>query len=181
MAETSGRGRMAKLLAGWIAGSLAAFPVLVHADEAGTAGPAATAPRTERGGVQRKTSPYRPVKVTKRANLYYGGAWGVDRLKVSYTASGNLIRFSYHVLDPVKAKALAEKSATPYLIGQRSRAVLQIPVMDKVGALRQSGSAKAGQEYWMTFSNKGNLVKPGDRVNVLIGAFHADGLVVEAS
>jgi hypothetical protein len=29
------------------------------------------------------------------------------------------------------------------------------------------------------FSNKGNLVKRGDRVNVMIGAFHADGLMVE--
>jgi hypothetical protein len=31
----------------------------------------------------------------------------------------------------------------------------------------------------MVFSNKGNLIKPGDRVNVAIGAFHADNLVVE--
>jgi hypothetical protein len=31
----------------------------------------------------------------------------------------------------------------------------------------------------MVFSNKGNLVKPGDRVNVVIGTFHADGLMVE--
>jgi len=29
------------------------------------------------------------------------------------------------------------------------------------------------------FSNKGNLVKAGDRVNVMIGTFHADGLLVE--
>jgi hypothetical protein len=31
----------------------------------------------------------------------------------------------------------------------------------------------------VVFSNKGNLVRPGDRVNVMIGAFHADGLLVE--
>jgi hypothetical protein len=31
----------------------------------------------------------------------------------------------------------------------------------------------------MVFSNKGNLVKAGDRVNVLIGSFHIDGLVVQ--
>jgi hypothetical protein len=29
------------------------------------------------------------------------------------------------------------------------------------------------------FSNKGDLIKRGDRVNVAIGMFHADGLVVE--
>jgi hypothetical protein len=31
----------------------------------------------------------------------------------------------------------------------------------------------------MAFSNKGNLVRPGERVNVIIGKFHADGLLVE--
>ena len=59
------------------------------------------------------------------------------------------------------------------------RALLQVPVMDKVGALRQSSAPESGREYWMVFSNKGNLVRPGDRVNVMIGQFHADGLLVE--
>jgi hypothetical protein len=31
----------------------------------------------------------------------------------------------------------------------------------------------------MVFSNKGNLVKPGDEISVVIGKFHADGLIVE--
>jgi hypothetical protein len=31
----------------------------------------------------------------------------------------------------------------------------------------------------MVFSNKGNYVKPGDRVSVLIGPFRVDGLVVQ--
>jgi hypothetical protein len=31
----------------------------------------------------------------------------------------------------------------------------------------------------MAFSNPRRTVKPGDRVNVVIGRFHADGLVVE--
>lgn len=181
MAETSAGGRMAKLLAGCTAVSLLAAPVLVPADDPGAAAPAATAPQATRPAGARKKSPYRPVKMTKRAKLFYGGAWGVEGLKVSSTASGNLIRFSYKVVDPAKAKALGDKGATPYLIGERSRAVLQVPVMDKVGALRQAGSAKPGHEYWMTFSNKGNLVKPGDRVSVVIGSFHADGLIVEAT
>jgi len=125
-----------------------------------------------------KTSPYRP-SVPDSARDYYQSIWGVDNLLVRRTASSNLIRFSYRVTDPARAKVLGDKRATPYLFGQRSRAVLHVPVMDKVGQLRQSGSGEAGKEYWMVFSNKGNLVKPGDRVNVIIGAFHADGLMVE--
>jgi hypothetical protein len=126
-----------------------------------------------------KTSPFLKQKQSTKATSHYVALWGVDKLKVSYTSSGNLIRFTYRVEVPEQAKPLSDKSATPYLYGQTSRAVLQVPVMDKVGPLRQSAPPVAGQEYWMVFSNKGNLVKPGDRVNVVIGAFHADGLLVE--
>ena len=126
-----------------------------------------------------RKSPYRPIKLTQNAKTYYVAAWGIDRLKVSYTASGNLIRFSYRVTDTARAEVLGDKKATPYLYGQKARAVLQVPVMDKVGQLRQTGTPKVGQEYWMVFSNKGNLVKRGDRVNVIIGAFRAENLMVE--
>lgn len=126
-----------------------------------------------------KHSPYRSTMITEKAKKQYSSVWGVDKLRVSSTSSGNLIRFSYRVEVPELAKPLAEKSATPYLYGLSSHAILQVPVMDKVGPLRQSAAPVAGQEYWMVFSNKGNLVKVGDRVNVVIGTFHADGLMVE--
>ena len=156
------------VIAGLLTSGFVASTALAQSDTAGYA-----------PGAARKVSPYHPVKLTSSAKNYYVAAWGVDKLKVSYTSSGNLIRFSYRVTDPERAKVLGEKKSTPYLLGQRSRALLQIPVMDKVGQLRQTGSPQAGQEYWMVFSNKGNLVKPGDRVNVMIGSFHADGLMVE--
>ncbi|WP_407928271.1 hypothetical protein [Collimonas silvisoli] len=126
-----------------------------------------------------KSSPYQPVKIPRHAKTFYQAYGGVDNLIVRRTASGNLIRFSYRVIDPVRAKALSEKIATPYLLGQKSHALLQIPVMDKIGQLRQTGTPEIGQEYWMVFSNKGNLIKAGDRVNVVIGSFHFDGLLVE--
>jgi hypothetical protein len=127
----------------------------------------------------RKTSPYRPADSPERARTFYQSAWGIDKLLVRETASGNLIRFSYRVTDPVLARPLVNKQATPYLYGERSNAVLQVPIMDKVGELRQTGPQEVGQKYWMVFSNKGNLVKSGDRVDVFIGAFHATGLKVE--
>jgi hypothetical protein len=127
----------------------------------------------------RKHSPYHGVNITEKAKTYYQSQWGVDHLRAQRTASGNLIRFSYRVVDPGRATPLGDKKATPYMYGLRSRAMLQIPVMDKVGALRQSGTPVAGKEYWMTFSNKGEPVKKGDRVNVVIGPFHVDGLAVE--
>lgn len=124
-------------------------------------------------------SPFRGQRESARAQQFYASRWGVDKLVVSYTNSGNLIRFSYRVSDPVLAKPLGEKRNAPVLYAPRARAVLQVPVMDKVGELRQAVPPEAGKEYWMVFSNKGNLVRPGDRVNVSIGAFHAEGLMVE--
>jgi hypothetical protein len=126
-----------------------------------------------------RSSPYVPVKVPQNAKNYYQMMRGIDHLSVRRTASGNLLRFSYRVTDPAMAKLLGDKSTMPYLYGQTSHALLEVPVMDTVGQLRQTGPLEIGQAYWMVFSNKGNLIRTGDRVNVLIGAFHIDGLVVE--
>jgi len=135
-------------------------------------------------GAAAASAPHRSVasrqqRESTKAKNHYIAAWGVDKMKVSFTASGNLIRFSYRVAEPELAKILGDKKITPYMLSPRHAAVLQVPVMDKVGMLRQATTPQAGQEYWMVFSNKGNLVRPGDRVNVVIGAFHADGLMVE--
>jgi hypothetical protein len=161
------------LLAGLLSAGSLAWAAHAQSPQEGDASAATPPP------VSRKSSPYRPAKISKHAKNLYQTVWGVDNLKVSRTASGNLIRFSYRITDPDRAKVLVDKNATPHLIGQRTRAVLQIPVMDKIGQLRQTGKAIVGQEYWMVFSNKGNLIKAGDRVDVLIGNFRADGLLVE--
>lgn len=160
---------------------LAVGPALAAAPpaQAGSVAASGAAPASAAAAPHRKTSPYRSVEETNNAKTYYRSVWGLDRLKVSYTSSGNLIRFSYRVVDPKLAKSLGEKEATPHLYGERSHALLQIPVMEKIGQLRQTGVPIAGQEYWMVFSNKGDLVKRGDRVDVLIGNFHADKLLVE--
>jgi len=51
--------------------------------------------------------------------------------------------------------------------------------MEKVGQFRQSSTPIAGKSYWMAFSNSGRRVRPGDRVSVEIGQFHAINLDVE--
>lgn len=165
-----------RMFTGLLATGLCLIPALARADQAGDA---ATASRAVTPTATRKLSPHRPGGQPDSATSYYQSLWGVDNFLVRSTASGNLIRFSYRVTDPARARQLVDKSATPYLIGLRSRAVLQVPVMDKVGALRQTTPPQPGQELWMVFSNKGNLVRSGDSVNVVIGSFHVDGLRVE--
>jgi hypothetical protein len=131
----------------------------------------------------------KPVPATVRTNLakhvpmreqiYYQGYWGVDSLKVKYTESGEIIRFSYTVVDPLKAAPLNEKNVEPSLIDPQAGVKLVVPQMEKIGQLRQTSTPIAGKSYWMAFSNSGRRVRPGDRVDVEIGTFRAQGLVVE--
>jgi hypothetical protein len=93
--------------------------------------------------------------------------------------SGDLIRFSYRVLDPEKAGTLNDKKVNAFLDAPQAGARLVIPSMEKVGQLRQGNTPKAGTMYWMAFSNPRRTVKRGDRVNIDVGLFHAIGLIVE--
>lgn len=118
-------------------------------------------------------------QVPMRAHIYYEGVWGIDSLTVKYTESGEIIRFSYRVIDPEKAATLNDKKAEPSLIDPQAGVKLVVPQMEKIGKLRQSSTPIAGKSYWMAFSNSGRRVRPGDRVDLEIGTFRAQGLVVE--
>ncbi len=133
-----------------------------------TAGSAIAAPRR-----------YVPNQVPQQAEMYYLAVWGIDSLKVKYTESGEMIRFSYRVLDPRKAAQLNDAKAEPFLYDPQAGVKLVVPAMEKVGKLRQSSTPIAGKSYWMAFSNMGRRVRPRDRVSVEIGHFRAINLQVE--
>ena len=122
---------------------------------------------------------YRPERFAGRAGAYYRLVWGIDDLVVKWGESGEVIRFNYRVLDASKAAVLNDKKNEPSLIDPERGVQLVVPSMENVGQLRQSAPPEKGKSYWMVFSNKGRYVKRGDHVNVVIGAFHADGLVVD--
>jgi hypothetical protein len=118
-------------------------------------------------------------RVSQRAEMYYEGGWGVGDLHVKVAESGELIRFNYRVLDPAKATTLNDKKVEPKLMDPQAGVVLSVPQLEKVGALRQSSTPKAGMNYWMAFANPTLAVKRGHRVDVVIGSFRATNLVVE--
>lgn len=119
------------------------------------------------------------TRLSQRAEMYYETAWGIGELRVKATESGGLIRFTYRVVNPYKAIALNDKRAEPELIDTQAGVKLVVPEMEKVGKLRQSSTPKEGMTYWMAFSNPTRVVKRGHRVDVVIGNFRADGLIVE--
>ncbi|SRR5438876_1058340 len=122
---------------------------------------------------------YRPDPFAGRAGRYYALIWGVDSMSVRWAESGEVIRFSWRVLDAEKAKTLNDKKLEPFLIDPQAGVKLVVPTLDKVGQLRQSRTPEGGKSYWMAFSNKGRRVKRGDHVSVVIGKFRADGLMIE--
>lgn len=110
--------------------------------------------------------------------MYYATVWGIDSLTVKWAESGELVRFTWRVVDPDRARLLNDKKNEPTLEDPRAGVSLVVPVLEKVGQLRQTAAPETGRSYWVAFSNAGRRVKQGDRVNVVIGAFRADNLVV---
>lgn len=158
-----------------IAGSMVSSNVFSQSpqDEHGTAAPA------------KKSSPvalprrYSQNRMAAKARQYYSVIWGVDSLSVKSVESGEIIRFSYRVVDVDKARPLNSKKNEPSLIDPTAGVQLVVPQMEKIGKLRQSSTPEPGKMYWMAFSNRGGLVKPGHRVDVVIGQFRAQGLIVQ--
>ena len=168
-------GRKATLLAVVMAGGIVALPL--SGQDPAPAAPAAPVTRNTPATSQSSTSA--SSHFPKREQSYYSLFWGVDSISVKAIESGELIRFTYRVLDPEKAKPLNDKNNEAAMYVPSMRAKLVIPNLEKVGQLRQVATPEAGRSYWMAFSNPGAAVKRGDRVNVVIGNFHVDGLVIE--
>lgn len=53
--------------------------------------------------------------------MYYQGVWSVDELRVKQAESGELIKFTWRVLDPEKANVLNDKKLSSVLIDQQAR------------------------------------------------------------
>jgi hypothetical protein len=121
----------------------------------------------------------RGVARSQFAERYYAVRFGVDQMRVRYTASGASVEFRYRVVNPDKAAMLSDKRTTPYLIDEQTGIKLMVPVVEQIGALRQTTTPEQGREYFMLFANAGKTVKPGQRVDVSIGPFQVRGLTVE--
>src|ERR1700676_5468924 len=75
-------------------------------------------------------SRYQPDRFAGRAGKYYELVWGVDSLGLKTVESGEVIRFTYRVLDADKAKALNDKKAEPSLIDPKAQVKLVVPSME---------------------------------------------------
>ena len=106
--------------------------------------------------------------------------WGIRVKSLRLSAGGNLVDLRYQVTNVEKASGLLNnKDVKPYIIDRTTGAVLSIPDVAKVGALRSSPKdLLVGKIYFMMFANPG-LVKRESKATVVIGDFKAENLTVE--
>lgn len=114
-----------------------------------------------------------------RDNTFMKRQWGIEVVFVRQTSAGYMLEFRYKVVDAEKAKPLFDRQAKPVLTHAETGARMIVPTPAKTGALRNSNSPLAGHTYWMFFANPGQFVKPGEQVNIEIGDFLAEGIVVQ--
>src|SRR5947209_4790956 len=131
-------GTKAIMLAGFISCGVMVSPLSGQA-------PAQPTTQVASGAPASVPNTYVPNNFPKRERSYYELFWGVDSLAAKAVESGELIKFSYRVLDADKAKTLNDKNNEPAMYAPASRAKLVIPSLEKVGQLRQSSTPEAGR------------------------------------
>ena len=164
--------RQRMLLAGFLASSILYFYAAVGLQAQNAPTPSAAPTATGLALTARTVR-------SERAAMMYRRLWGIEDITLRSAASGSVIRFSYRVVDASKAQILNDKKQNPYLRVEKNGERHEVPNTEKVGQLRQTATSENGREYWMAFGNRNHMVQPGDRVEVVIGPFHASGLVVE--
>src|SRR5438046_9329023 len=72
---------------------------------------AQSAARVEKPSVAAAPTRYQANRFSRRAGLYYGLVWGVDSLGLKAVESGEIIRFTYRVLDAEIGRASCRERA----------------------------------------------------------------------
>jgi len=97
---------------------------------------------------------------------------------IKLTAADHMLDLRFRVLDPdLTWQVLGAKDSRPVLVHLRTGARLVVPSMAYVGRLAPSRKPLKDRVYFMFFSNPG-IVKPGDKVMILIGSVEIGPLTV---
>ena len=111
--------------------------------------------------------------------------WGIKLLRVNLTAAGYLVEFKYKILDPQKARGMVQRkfSPRPYVVVEKSGAILMVPFSAKLGSLRSSvrtaNQMQIGKNYFTLFANPARHVSAGDEITIVVGDFMAEHIVVQ--
>ena len=105
---------------------------------------------------------------------------GIEVVRIKPAANGMMLDLRYRVIDLEEARKLIKQSTPITLIEQASGTILPIPNMAKVGKLRNiPNSDDTKKLYWIFFNNPGGMVKPGNKVTLVIGDVKIKDITVE--
>ncbi len=108
--------------------------------------------------------------------------WGVEVIGINLTSAGYMLDFRFRVLDAEKALPLFDHRIKPYVLTERAKIKLPVPMAPKVGAFRPTNrgkNIKADKTYYMVFANPDSYLNKGEKVSVVIGDFRAENLTVQ--
>ncbi|MGZ8441170.1 MAG: hypothetical protein ACXWXD_10405 [Candidatus Deferrimicrobiaceae bacterium] len=105
---------------------------------------------------------------------------GVEVVALRLTAAGRMLDFRYRVTDPGKASALLNRKTKAHAIYLPTGETLGVPRMARVGRMKSSAvEGKKGTVYFLFLDARGQQVKSGDRVTVVIGEHRFEDLAVQ--
>jgi len=108
---------------------------------------------------------------------------GVELMAIRLAASDFLIDFRYRVKDVAKAQPLLEQKVQPVLVNEATGDRYYVPKAPKVGALKQSATAKqpaiVDRVYFMLFANPDRKLKAGEKVTLYAGESVVKDIVVQ--
>ncbi|MBP7147719.1 MAG: hypothetical protein KBD01_09255 [Acidobacteria bacterium] len=108
--------------------------------------------------------------------------WGVEVVSLRSAAEGMMLDFRFRVLEPDKAAPLLAQRTSAYLVDPERNVKLTVPSTPKAGQLRNTirvGLPRQGAVYYVLFGNPNRVLVPGDKVNVVIGDFQAEDIVIQ--
>lgn len=108
---------------------------------------------------------------------------GIEFVALRLTASDFMVDLRYRVKDVAKAQQLLEKKVQPVLVNEATGERYYVPQAPKVGALRQSATAKQPAQldkvYFMLFANPDRKLRVGEKVTLYAGDSMVKGLLVQ--
>jgi hypothetical protein len=117
---------------------------------------------------------------TQTEKVAKGADFGIEPVALRLTANQTMLDLRYKVTDPELAASLLDRKEDIYLLHEASGKVFPVPVMAKLGPMRQiTQNPKPGKIYFVLFSNTGKLVQSGDLATLVLGDLRLQHLQVE--
>lgn len=106
---------------------------------------------------------------------------GLEVVSLRPAAAGYMLDLRFRVVDPQKAAEPLSRKHKAFLTEVESQKTLEVPVT-KAGPMRQTTlEPKSGRIYFIMFSNPGQVIKPGQTVDLTIGPMKLTGIKVQTA